>query len=411
MIHAPHILAHPVLPQHGLWTYFGFVGVTSIVFWLAAVALLAAFCRHRWRTRMYLAAIGCAVVALALARLNSAAVSDIQVDRSEEIRRMQEKQAQRRRELLEQRRRQATGIRFAEDDPTDALDLAGVEDDEKREELTEATTQVDTRPAYLYRQRGKQRRDPARTATRPTDIGVSDTITEARTLPLPDVVRADRYDRMNLFAARWTLIAAIALLVLDYLLRFNRTFDTLLPVPIGGRAVDSHFRKTRAVAVPTGSTETLAELLRRVVRKGETFVYFGPDEPLAGRFPSRLPGGLWPVETLTFRPDQPPYSHEMLFESAWFARNNAVVIGADLGRKVLADMVDRMKRRRQRQAAARRTVHLVWNHGEPVDDDLLGALLREIPAVNFKLVMTTDRPDAAEGFDEVHTSPPTFRGV
>lgn len=411
MIHAPYILAQPALPQHGLWTYFGFVGVASIVFWLAAVAILAAFCRHRWRTRMYLAAIGCAVVALALARINSAAVSDIQVDRSEEIRQMQEKQARRRRELLEQRRRQTAGIRFAEDAPTDALDLAGVEDAEKREKLTEATTQADTRPAYLYRQRGKQRRDPSRASTRPTDVGLADTVEEARTLPLPDVIRADRYDRMNLFAARWTLIAAVGLLILDYLLRFNRTFDTLLPVPVGGRAIDSHFRKTRAVAVPPGSTETLAELLRRVVRKGETFVYFGPDEPLTDRFPSRLPGGLWPVETLTFRPDSPPYSREMLFESAWFARNNAVVLGAELGRDVLADMVERMKRRRQRQAAARRTVHLVWNHDEPVGDELLGDLLREVPSVNFKLVVTTARPGAVDGFDEIHTTPPGFRGI
>ncbi len=333
-----------------LYCYFGFVGIASIVAWGTALFLLAAFAASRTRTPAYLAALVLSLLGFVLAKVNSHNISQIEVDRSAEEAALKER----------------------------------------------ASEKPKAEPIPAYREHGKQKREaPAKPTARDlAAVGDEADAAIARRLPDADVIRADSYDRLNLFFARITPWLALVLVSLDYLSRFNRTLGYLPPIPIAGRAVDALCRKTHAVHLQTSNPAVLRRYLADVVRKGETFVYLGETDPVPdGELPRwRLGRWRWrPVKKLAVSGQGFPTS-DFVFDSAWFGRYCFVATDLNVARDLAADLIEYLRARTVPRAVARRTVNVVWDFPRP----LLAPRLKELAALaretNIKLLVVSPDP-------------------
>ena len=352
-----------------LYEYFGAIGLASTLAWLATLALCAASARHRRRHRRFFAALGLAVVAFVLAQVNSRRVSAIQTDRSEEL------QAAR---LAQQRARQAeaaannprvAGPRFAEDAP-DGADSAA-------------------EPAW--RQAGKQRREAGKIqplAGEPVG-GVEPAAARVRVMKETDVFRANRLDRYNLFGARFTLLVAALLVLWDYLARFGRAFENYFPIPIAGRWMLAMFSRPVMLSHDPSRRAELPALMESIVRRGETFLYFGERDPwtasvlprwrLGSRTFSQLP-------KLVYGSDDAPRDPEFLFEAVWFDRSCAVVPDGGESRRLLPALREYLALRQMTRARAPKTVTLIWDCDAALDEPALRWLLPLARETNFQVV-------------------------
>jgi len=392
-----------------LWQYFGLVGFGSIACWAVAFVFFACYPRSKQRTRYYWMAAALALLGLVLANINSRFVSAIEVDRSEELAKGIERQKQLRAELEADAKSKAAKVRFAEDSATDALDLAGLP---ATTNVYEMAAKEDDDAKYAYRKRGKQQRAvSAATATNQLMAGtVAPTVKAAavRTMLETDVIRANRYDRINLFLARLCLWLAAFLVIWDYLARFNRTLGHLYPLPIAHEYLDSIWPKTHTVLFRQPSAETVRQYLENVVRKGETFLYFGPD-PCPGS--ERLPRfrwhqwQFWQLPKLTVASQ---LEDEFAFEAAWFHRYCVVVPDLTRARKLLDSVLSLLDQRHRTRARARKTVHVVWAFPDAPSHETLARLHDLCRDTNFKFLLAAKAD--GEHFEEVfELSPVTSR--
>lgn len=309
-----------------LYEYFGVVGCASILAWLAALVLLAVFARRRQRPRAYVAALAVSVIGFVLAEVNSRRVSAVPLE-------------------------------------TPA-----------QQPVAEEITTEAAVPAY--RQMGKQRRDPSKAAP----------VVEAtrqRSFKEQQLLEANRLDRWNLLAVRGTLLLVIAALVIDYIVRFNRTTAGSYPLPLAGRWLDRLSPKTSSLLAGTLDLKTYLET---VVRRGETFLYFTERDPWGAKLP-RLGGAL---PKLVYGD---PADAEFYFDAVWFRRYCVVAHTPAL----LPELKSYLEWRRRTKATARRTVHVVLDLPAGSLDELI-PLCRE---VNFRLVVKSATAKR-EMFDEVH---------
>ncbi len=474
-------MTHSLQTFSRLCWYFQFAGTTSVVLWLAAVAALAVFAfslrravfyciaavlcgvgllltyvlggplllglwalltaalaavwRRLPRTALCAAVLAAAALGAVLAEVNSRAVSEIRVDRSKEL-----QEARRRQEALRAAKvasilAQSAEIQFPEDSPQDRLDLAG-------KTATQAAlltaSQSATRPGSTipeYKRRGKRRRHTATTAPGEfADLAeqLAPRLQPGRMMKYWDVVRANRLDRVNLLAVRLGLLAALLALATDYLSRFNLTFGALAPLPVASPCVDALFAKAHSTFVQSRGAEALRAFLEELIRKGETFIYFGPADPwrdappprprldlpaVLRRRPARaadqpvlhrLPLGLWPIRNLIVRPGDAFPDGEFVFESAWFGRYCFTVESAELAGELLAGLMAHMRMRHLARASARRTVNLIW-HLPPPPPAVLAELTYLCRQVNFRLVVWSADPlppEVARHFEERLQAPP-----
>lgn len=244
-----------------------------------------------------------------------------------------------------------------------------------------------------------------------------------RELPMNDVNRAQKFDRGNLFAVGVTLWIAVLMVLLDYLNRFNRTFDSVLPLPIAGEIVDKFFDKAHTVYLRADEARPVRNYLEWAVRKRETFLLLAQRDPWKIDRLSRLPIekitipekvaekiGVtelkWELEKLVFEGQDVAGKVEFIFESAWFDRYCLVVCGEDAAKVMLDAVVKYLKLRQETQAKARRTVNIVWNVDTPLSAETLEELVPLLPKSNFKLIYVSPAPpspDVAGRFDELYT--------
>ena len=244
-----------------------------------------------------------------------------------------------------------------------------------------------------------------------------------RELPMNDVNRAQKFDRGNLFAVEVTLWIAVLMVCLDYLNRFNRTFDSALPLPIAGEIVDAFFDKTHVVYLQTGDARPVRNYLEWAVRKRETFLLLACRDPWKIDRLSRLPIekitipekvaekiGLaelkWELQKLVFEGRDVAGKVEFIFESAWFDRYCLVILGEQAAKVMLDAVVKYLELRQETQAKARRTVNVVWGVDSPLSAETLERLAPLFRKSNFKLIYVSPAPpspDMAGLFDELYT--------
>jgi len=340
--------------------YFGVVGIASIVCWAGALLALAACARSRRRTLFYACAFALSLVGLLLAEANSSRISNIQIAPPE-------------------------GKRKAEE--------------------AKAEPVADTSDAPAYRQAGKHKREEGK-KREVSDLTQPAQEQEAagRTMPEADVIAADRYDRVNLFFARWVPWLALLAACFDYLSRFNRTSGYLFPLPIAGRAMDSAFRKTHSVHLRTRGIEAAKHLLEDAVRKGETFLYLGPSDPWPAPVLYRLPlrkWNLWPLRKLPCGADDASRGGGFVFDSLWFGRYCFACTDIEAARTLLGQLIGYLRMRRIPRAAAPRTVLIAWAFDSPLPDQAVAELADLCRETNFKLLLVSpDSPADDSLFEE-----------
>ncbi len=366
-----------------LYTYFGVVGIASILFWLAAAVLYGVYWRDSRRNLRYLLAFGLGLVGLVLARINSTAVSEIRVDRTEEMEEARRQQREMRVDASGESNL-AAQMHFAEDAPTDETaptnGLMAAEGG-----LGEAE------PAY--RTRGKQQR----AADRKEKVGDASAVVEATEKPPKmlkelDANRANTLDRHNLRAARLVFWAGLILLLWDYLIRFNRWMPGYPPLPVSAPWLDDFSTKSYTCTWPGANS---ARLLRDLVRRGETFLAIAPDDPLpvSDALPRlelpplrighlRLPRlTAWMVPKLVLR-EGDSRGWEFLFDAAWFNRYAVVYHGSP--ESLAAALRSYLEDRRRTRARARCTVTLCCAAGT-FDEETRRALMRLMTRANWRL--------------------------
>jgi hypothetical protein len=363
-----------------LWNACGLPGLLSAAASVAVVPLLAAGLGRRGRFRAWLAAAVIAALATVLAVVTSWSVRAIEVDRSAEVLAAEAAGA---RAVQDKFRDRAARVRFAEDTAADQADVAGVSAAEEAGAYERAVaTELEKIPAYRLGGRkersGRKRADDTEPSAAAEvggwgevpdgggeDAGAVDE-RAVRVLPEAELLVVDRFDRLNRWLA-WSLLSlTVGLVGCEWVRRFNTAFDVIWPLPLAGTAVDGLLGKQHLVSMPPQACGTVAAWLESITRKGESFLLFAPEDPLADvtALPRFALGPVrWQVPVRHFSACQlvaDPGLAEIVFESAWFGRASCVIEGPDAAGDLLARFAAIMAGRRHCRARARRTVTIVW---------------------------------------------------
>ena len=363
--------------------YFGPLGMASVAAWLFGAGLLVLFVCGLRKPFLLRLALVAGIAGYVLARYNSDNISAILIDFSAE--------------------RAAARARAERERPGP---------DVESDIATRPTSRPASRPTtrYAYRTAGKVHRAAGKKIGDKVleDYTRQDIVETGRTMPQQDVARANRLDRINLTAAWLTIAVALLAWWLDDLLRFNRTFGGPIPRPLAGRCVDAMSRKKHSVCAHAARDDVWPDYLRRGVRKGETFIHFGPSDPLAG---SALPRfrflglGLCRLEKITCTPDETHFDADFAFESAWFGRYGFVVTDEPMAREWLDALLTFLATRHATRASVRRTVNILWAFEAPIPRETLTQLIDLCRETNFRLLLSTTKPqveELADLFEEVH---------
>jgi hypothetical protein len=331
--------------------------------------------RIRWAS--WILAAGLAAAGVVLAAATSASIRAIEIDRSAEV---LAAEAAGTKAVQEKLRSRAANIRFAEDTAADQADVAGVTVAEE-EGAYERAVEEELAKTPAYQARGKKARAGGKAATTSSDRGDAAPLADAeattdggdaepdpsvRKLPESQLVVADRFDRGNRAIAWTALLGAVGLVGMEYVRRFNSTFDPVWPLPLAGTPIDGLVGKEHVVSLPPGGVDAVPAWLESLVRRGESFILFAANDPLAGR--SELPRvslGRFSLSTpvrkfavVDLAAD--PSLAELAFESAWFGRGCTVITGDKAAGDVLARFAAAIESRRRCRAAAGRTLDIIW---------------------------------------------------
>jgi hypothetical protein len=262
--------------------YFRLTGVVSIVAWLAGLLMLARNWRHPERTRLYWTAFALSAFALMSANRNLENMAMIGLDQSAELQ-AQEKRSQE--EPDDGKAAQSNDVdAVAEGTATGGVVIV---ESEKAPEVP------------LYRQEGKVEREDGKKLGDKTIAQAAEVEEEeelaSRTLTAIHLFRANHYARMYTALARLLFWGALIFCLVDYLAKFNSTFGAYCILPIACRFVDSFCRKSHSVLIRNASKEAVIHYLERCVRKGESFIYYGPNDPWAS-VQGEDPAGIQPTE-------------------------------------------------------------------------------------------------------------------
>jgi len=418
--------------------YFGIVGCVSIIAWFVAMYMLVRNWRAADRTRRYWQALAFAIAGLLFAEWNTNNVVLIRQEQTLAI-----ESAEARAERME-----AQAAAEANGSTTGKVDLV----------VADANAQTNEVPAY--RERGKVAREGGKEVgdkmlEKATEVDAHE-VSVYREMSELDVSRANRYDEHNRFLAGLAYWLCLLAVLIDYLSRFNKTVGACYPLPISSRVLDDFCPKTSSVRVRRATPEAIRNFLERAVRKRETFIYFGEDNPWetppgddarATGVPQQssclprlwIPDPRpWALETLavgmkaihcdrtsaldatreslrvrdlrcvslpilTYPSTEPDIDRQFLFESAWFSRYAVVVLDQEEASAWIDELRTFLGARLRVLAHARRTVNIVWNFKTVIPEEVLHDVLFLCGETNYKFLMMGERdlsPTVAERFEE-----------
>ena len=364
-----------------LWTYFGAIGIVSIGVWLFGLVAMMGLWLGRKRVLGIVAGIVVGNAAVILAKINSDNVSEIMPDQADRHARLERM----RREQFGAATRPATQPAPGEAPKAAAYPPTTKPAGGEPKSIYEKAAEGKVVPEY--RKRGKQKRAAGR---REDDAVLAEVAREAeeqaqpyRTMPIDDVLRADRWDSWNLRACKGVLVVALLLFAVEVMLYcrgFNRTFGPRHPLPLAGWWMDVVSPKAHSTFVSCEAIEEVRSFLRAAARKGETFVYFGLVDPIEDRPLDRF-AGFWPLPKLRWQADisdlptgQAGYEAPFVLDAVWFGRCCCVIDDAASAKALIEELVRYLTMRRQTRARARRTVYLVWHRPDVLEERPLTSL-------------------------------------
>jgi len=373
----------------------------SVILWIAMPLLWFVHSRMKPRRWLVHIALVFGIAALVLAKINSNSHVDyIQVDQSEMLAKLQAEKDAKVQAALDNREEDVADIKFAEDGEEDHLDRAGMDESNLKymDKINEDAT-----PAW-------KKEKKSRSAEAGEDAGLEDLIgaqeetegiaseeLENATKATPVVMSqkdfdmANRLDALNLKTIRLLILLGLVFVVLDYLRRANIYREAYLPLPLPGSWINSMTPPPAIVERPEPPRRSMAEELAWITRRGETFLYLTDDPAKAAQLPDALPKlgkKHRPTELIRVADNELELSHGFVFESLWFGRASFIVDSASSAKSMLDDILTRLEKRKSARARTRRSVHLVWDLGEPIPDTTLQALTDLAQATGWSLLLS-----------------------
>jgi hypothetical protein len=370
------------------------LGVQALAIWGAAGLLLLAF-RKDPRLSPYRQLLGVGIAGLILATFNARNIDALGIDIAEQL--------EARQELVDA----AVSEEERAAEARSSLDDVSLPHGEEEASIYEqaAAEEEDSEP--LYRRQGKKTRAEGKKVETALSEAtqIEGQAPEERVLvPEDQKYRAVTWASRNVFAARLAFLTVVLVLIGDYLRRFNSTLAFLYPLPIAGPLPDYFGSKAHTVALAPQQPELVSGLLASLVRKGETFIFFGSSPAIGDALCRlRLPGSERRLTVHHYDAQSPPASSEFVFESAWFGRY-AFCIDNSLAPHMLDELLDFLNTRTPPQARSRRVLNLVIGADAKLSDTQHAALSQHCQAMNLRLIHLVDAPQAA--YDEVVTELP-----
>lgn len=355
----------------GLFRAFGFFGFVSLLLWVGALVYIVKAWRDterksRLQPRL-LVAIGVALLAGLPARSAAYRIASIELDRSEEVARAAAT-------VAAAAMRSGPTVLFAED-------TAKVKSSEPE-----------------YRQRGLQARSREELAAEDTSASLpalapvfseEDDGPVVLRMPEKALYRTHRLNRANRAAAAAVCWLGLILLVVDYLRTFNSPTACHFPLPISGPLLDRLLAKPPVMHV---SADALPALLETIIRRGETFLYCGPQADRvipADHLPRWRLGmhacGWLPRLTST----ESETDLEYLLDALWFCRAFVVIPDRETACRLPAALRYYTDIRRVTQARAAHTIYILWDMDDTDDVQGLKELMKSSHELNFHWVMSS----------------------
>jgi hypothetical protein len=206
--------------------------------------------------------------------------------------------------------------------------------------------------------------------------------------------RANWLDGVNLLLIRLLILAALVIVVADYLSRANRYAEAYLPLPLPSSWVNGLTPLPAVMARPSPARRTMGEELAWLTRRGDAFVCLTGDPAAAAAVPgrlARLPRGKWPVDVLHVEADDGPVDDVFVFEGLWYNRASFVIASAARAERFLASAVDLLRRRKETGARVKQTVHVVWEVGKPMPAALRAELVALAGATGWAVMEGSSR--------------------
>jgi hypothetical protein len=422
--------------KHTPHYFIGTHGVTAVILTALSMFWLIRYARRPERSVFYGRAILATAAAVVLAAWTWHDIGNhVEVDRSLEadvtrafVKKVKEREAKTIKDRVKD-------IRFAEDSDADmahvqeagekaesqkddidkALDAAA----KAHEEAASADLAYENEADHAYRKTGKVRRERATNVVATVDSGAAAVEVKQespwRVMVIRDKVRSFQYGNLLRMACWLGFWVALGCALLDYLSRFNKVFDYFFPLPLSLLWLDRILPKPLTAYCRTVSRDRVPVFLEDLVRKGETFLYFGERDPFPDRTALfRFSFGrfhAFPVAKFVCSDARAWNGPEFLLESGWYNRGCFVAEGAGVVRRMEAEFLEFLTLRQRTRASARQTVNLVWDLPETPPPGLLKEMLfcgrhTNQRVVVFRAVMpSADRAS----FDEAHDEFPTPR--
>ena len=380
------------------WEIFSQAGYISIALWLCMPLLwLVHFFVLGQRGWLVHITLLVGIAAFVMAKINSNHyVNRIQVDRSAEIEAQLARQQMAQQAATAAREEEVAQIRFAEDSEDDFLDVAGMDEADRK-----YLESFDEEEVPEWKKAKKERSAGTIDESLEAQIGATDekegvesseSFEEETVEPIlmsdADKLAADRLDAANLKMIRIMLALGVVVIVIDYLKRANRYDRAYFPLPLPSRWVDAMTPREPIIS-RTSPRRSLQKDLKVIARRGESFVYVTDDNFAANEATKtlyRLPLWLGPVETLNVADYNGKMDDEFIFESLWYGRNSFVV-SAERGQQMLNRFLELLSDRRGARAHVQQTVHVIWDSDATIPEQTLSRFASLGQATGYSLLL------------------------
>lgn len=378
--------------------FFSFYGYISVLLWLAVPVLWW----FSWRRRQFRwicpAALVAALLAMALAKINSEThVNRIQPDQSAQLDAARAKTDAKRKAMEATRGDEVADVRFAEDGAEDFLDKGGMEDsDLKYMESLGGGAEPDWKKDK--KSRGESGEEPkgldAKLGGDQAVKGVDSSNFEEKKEKAPILmseahkVMADRLDNLNHTTIEVMIALAVIMCLLDYLARANVYALAFSPLPLPSAFPNSISPHAPLVARGAKPRRSLPDELAWLVKRGDCFLLLTDDPATAAAVPATLPRfgkSRLPVEVLAA--NHPRITDDFAFEALWYGRCCLVVDSPERAHRIFSRFLELMEQRRLVRAKVRQTAHVVWDLRQPPSPDQLAVFERLAKATGLSLLL------------------------
>jgi len=386
------------------WNYFDITGYISVVLWLCVPLLwITHFCRRprRWLCHIALAV---AMLAFVFAKINSVNYVDkIQPDRSEEMAVWEAEQDAQRKAMEDSRGEDVAKIRFAEDATGDFLDVAGMDESDRKymEKINEPSV-PDWKKDKKTRSEGRKKDDSvegkigASVAREGIDIDSADVVAESEPVMMAaaDLKMANSIDGINLKLIRILMVIAFGIIIADYFRRINVYQEAYCPLPFPSEWVNGLTPLPAVMERPDPARRSMVEELLWLIKRGDSFLYLGSDHYVINKIPksaTRFAGVFKPVDIIRVSADEHGVNDDFVFESLWYRRGSFVVDSAARAEQLMEHFLELLRKRKATRAKVSQSVHILWDFDTPIDETMLRDFAKLGRATGISLVINKYR--------------------